>query len=942
MDTPDNHSILEYSRFHGVASSFAGTDPLEHLDQSCRPSFPTVPPHRYPQIAFDDSIVSLHKSIEQSLETEKLDIDKGDACFLSTIIQKARVENVTTKINSDDLSPSLNRLNKLKLEPPLLKVECELDLFSLKRRSLLCVDVIKPSFVEKELQRLQSSGCQWKFEDIANEIEDELERERLDCTKESLKLIQNAKRCRELSINEHIGSSLDQHKIRPYSLSDPLHPFDFDDELSEDDVKATTKPLPSPSSSAPSEMTPYKHGLHSADRRPLRLLHLPRAKDSVWLLASSDIEDMGSSSSQEEPSPEYWNREDTNGLVQPSVPEYSPSDKEGYTCDADANTTEMDNASMRSVSTGLGENQDPVEIAIAAIEEYDRLNLSDVCSPEHGQSPPQQYGPNFDASLHAEHKSINSKKNPVTTAENNDSVQELLKYIIPAEVSEDVSAPAIRNTGDINPNSLSEEQKPQQQDIQVIIPTRPVTNHRETASPRQPVNEQTSEVKKRKRKTEASPKKKPKRAKGPDNQKQVGPVEDTEKGLSTLSTFTGLGSLASFMETRGVTPKSKETGNSPYFSEKKPRKDIDKPESSTDAIDIPQKQETPEKEPSQDVSHWSQQIPKYPQAGQEPPILFLSTALLRSHLRVIRFLETKENVPTLIYRDYDNGFGISGTGTQYNSITPGNRTQLEADIIVSPTTGIILTTSQAITQLYLPGHKPNPEVNGVAGINSPLRERIFRLAPRYEQIYLFICHFMSTKKKASSQSPASPTADKRTITAMASLVAFCNSVSAYSTITPLLISSSPEVIGEWVLALANKYTINFPGLTSSMQPSNRFTPVNKPSLKTVLNIGGIEKDSSWELFLRQAGMNPFAAVVTLAILRKHEEEELANTDARSGYVDMCGNRRRIRSLSKFIEMAQEQRRVMLGELIGKRVLKRVGEVIDQDWQCDWALDFDAA
>lgn len=223
MDTPDSHSILEYARSHGVASSFEGIDPPDYLQQNWASLFPTIPPHRYPQCAFDDSILSLHKSIEQSLKTEKLDIDKGDACFLSTIVQKARVENITTKINSGHLLPSPNRLNKLKIEAPLLKADCELDLFSPKRRSLLCVDVIKPLFVEKELQRLQSSGCKWKFEDITNELENELERERLDCTKESLKLIQNTKRCRELSIHKHIESRLNQHTVSKQIVSTELH-----------------------------------------------------------------------------------------------------------------------------------------------------------------------------------------------------------------------------------------------------------------------------------------------------------------------------------------------------------------------------------------------------------------------------------------------------------------------------------------------------------------------------------------------------------------------------------------------------------------------------------------------------------------------------------------------------------------------------------------------
>ena len=219
MDTPENHSVLEYARSHGVASNLASINPLEFLDQTCRPSSTTDSPHRDLQFSFDDSIISFHKSIEQSLRSEKLDIDKDDGRFLSTIIRKAKVENLATKTTIDHLLPSLNRLDKLKLEPPLLRADCELDLLSLKRRSLHSSDVIKPSLVQKELEHLQHLSHQWKFEDITNEIEDELRRERLDCTKESLKLIQNAKRSGELSIHGHIKRSLDQHRVGKQTIS---------------------------------------------------------------------------------------------------------------------------------------------------------------------------------------------------------------------------------------------------------------------------------------------------------------------------------------------------------------------------------------------------------------------------------------------------------------------------------------------------------------------------------------------------------------------------------------------------------------------------------------------------------------------------------------------------------------------------------------------------
>lgn len=50
---------------------------------------------------------------------------------------------------------------------------------------------------------------------------------------------------------------------------------------------------------------------------------------------------------------------------------------------------------------------------------------------------------------------------------------------------------------------------------------------------------------------------------------------------------------------------------------------------------------------------------------------------------------------------------------------------------------------------------------------------------------------------------------------------------------------------------------------------------------------------------------------------------------------------KVPALSRFIEMSAEHRRRLFAGLIGDRVLKRIEAVVDNDWQCDWALDLDA-
>lgn len=420
--------------------------------------------------------------------------------------------------------------------------------------------------------------------------------------------------------------------------------------------------------------------------------------------------------------------------------------------------------------------------------------------------------------------------------------------------------------------------------------------------------------------------------------------EEQQKQPAVPSSST-LGSLAAFMETRGRNQKRHTVAQSPYFPGKKPIDDVSKRQ--CDAVST-EKAPSCVKEPDKsdtvpDIMQTATPLPRFQQQTEERPILFLSTALLKSHLRLVRCLEGMGGQPAVVYRDYNhNNPGTEPQGKHTTSHLNSNPTlQIEADIIISPSTGIILTTSQATTQLYLPGHKfTHPEMS-IECINSPLRKLIFLLAPRYERIYLFICHSAPSSKKPQVKQPGL-TADKRVLASIASLTAFCTSLSTYATISPLLVPSCPETVAGWVLSLANKHIIRLPGNLRQIQPSTSFTPIN-PTRKNRLNPEMMMRTTVWELFLRQAGLNPYAAQAILAFLRREDEEERTHIrcTSRTAAIPSSVDDRGGHGLARFIEMPPDRRTEVFGELVGDRMMGRINYILDKDWQCDWALNFDA-
>lgn len=154
-------------------------------------------------------------------------------------------------------------------------------------------------------------------------------------------------------------------------------------------------------------------------------------------------------------------------------------------------------------------------------------------------------------------------------------------------------------------------------------------------------------------------------------------------------------------------------------------------------------------------------IPEDQKPSMQDQVLYVSSDLLKTHLPLIEALGDLPHPPTLVYRDYDVGHGVE-----------------DADIIVPPMTGIILTNAQALTQRPLPGQDRE--------YRCPVLSRIYLLAPRYKYFYVLVV--------------SSAEVNRRMADALTFLQVFCGKVSDYSTVVSQKIRSE-DMLG-WVLSIA--------------------------------------------------------------------------------------------------------------------------------------------
>lgn len=355
--------------------------------------------------------------------------------------------------------------------------------------------------------------------------------------------------------------------------------------------------------------------------------------------------------------------------------------------------------------------------------------------------------------------------------------------------------------------------------------------------------------------------------------------------LSILpSQFSALNALDNFLSVRQKTVPSKK--GDPNFNNNRP---CDRPEPMPSTE---QQSSAPASCPVK-LSHPLPLIPDFP----EPPdqmTMVLSNALLKSHRSLVFELEQRSPSLNLLFRDYEEC-----------ELNLGLRINSDADIILSPRTGVILATSQATTQQYLPGQAPDapPSLKDAKLITSPLRSHVAETTLRYEELYVLLSH--RSPPTSTTHDITGNVIDDKTASSLASFSMFCASLAPYSTVIPVIISSSStNALSEWLVALAKKHHVPM-----TMSPP----------------LAALQNDPSpWEVFLRKAGFNPLAALYILSGSQGLQSSAHGTADSQRPPTAP-------ESLSAFVTMPAAERRMLFSPFLGAKVLRRAELTLEAVW-----------
>ncbi|KAJ4421179.1 hypothetical protein N0V85_000271 [Neurospora sp. IMI 360204] len=259
-----------------------------------------------------------------------------------------------------------------------------------------------------------------------------------------------------------------------------------------------------------------------------------------------------------------------------------------------------------------------------------------------------------------------------------------------------------------------------------------------------------------------------------------------------------------------------------------------------------------------------------------PPRIIVSAAvstIVTSHLE--KLLPSID----LIVRDYER--------LRPENVVPGSKQPNcdEADFILSPATGIMVTTMVKLRQKPLPaapGQQQQPTFRNV----------VENVAKRHERLIVFISE---GNKQSETMNPLSRSDAK----ALAEFQCFAGGLQAQTDVMVFYVGGGTETLAKWVAAMVCNYG------TEAQEWQSILLPV----------------ETGWELFLRRAGMNVFAAQVVLGMLKVPDEE-----------VAIGGKEGKLYGLPAFLMMSRDERAEKFAEIFGgRKLLDRVSAVVDDPW-----------
>ncbi|OTB06001.1 hypothetical protein M426DRAFT_21427 [Hypoxylon sp. CI-4A] len=236
----------------------------------------------------------------------------------------------------------------------------------------------------------------------------------------------------------------------------------------------------------------------------------------------------------------------------------------------------------------------------------------------------------------------------------------------------------------------------------------------------------------------------------------------------------------------------------------------------------------------------------------------------------------------IIERDFDRCNTVAWSSNSVSRSPVESPLAAEADIIVSPTTGIVVTTLLKAMQRPLPGHK---------GL-SLIRKRTQSVSLRYERLIVLV----------SEGNRHDETARDLTTAECAAYADFAGFVAGLDTdVQVYYVGGGEDTLTKWIISFLIRYA---------------------PEAARVQDIL-IQDETLWELLLRRAGMNAYAAQAILGQLKGPDDD------------DVEGEEFEKYGLPAFIMMTPEQRvEAFRGLMGGERVLRRVNELLETSWGLD--------
>ena len=256
------------------------------------------------------------------------------------------------------------------------------------------------------------------------------------------------------------------------------------------------------------------------------------------------------------------------------------------------------------------------------------------------------------------------------------------------------------------------------------------------------------------------------------------------------------------------------------------------------------------------------------------PKAVLSTAVPRAiRSTLLQLLPSLEFVERDYQQQYDRDSGINCND--------------EADLVISPSTGIIVTTMVGLRQTDLQRQLV-------------FHARIATVAPKYRHLYLYVYRSHARPVNSGARAGALPELSPSDAMAVAQLQGFVQSLTCK--VSASYVGGGEQTVVQWIARL----------ILQKAEEGGK-----KPETDTYL----VEEDTVEERFLRQAGFNVYDAQIVIGILQSLVGQHSSNgRDGRS-----C--------IRRLIEMTFDERVRLLNSRIGcPGVLTRVNQILTEHIQ----------